>query len=293
MQTSTELMIELASKITDAGNELLRKQSTLKRRPRDRDFIVLGSGDYSWEELSVEGRRLQSRLREEYDRFFAILSCLLRKQNSDVQDTLQQTYTTISELIEQQRGTYTSSLDEVFNEYQAAIEKQINILDALFDPAEGTHVYVPDTNALIYNPALEDWAFDDSPTFTLLVLPTVLSELDQLKVIGRDSVRDKANRLVRQFMEYRRRGSLKDGVILRKDRHSLRTVALEPDFNNTLPWLERENNDDRILAGVIEAMRLHPRCPVLLVTRDINLTNKSDYAQIPCVEPPEPIPQTQ
>jgi predicted ribonuclease YlaK len=48
------------------------------------------------------------------------------------------------------------------------------------------------------------------------------------------------------------------------------------------------NNDDRLLAGLIEVMRLHPRCPVLLVTRDINLQNKAEYAGFRFVEPPEP-----
>lgn len=292
MQTSTKLLIGLATKITEAGHELLINHSRLTPMPRLREIVVIGFGDYSWEPLLVEGRRLQSKLRDDYERYFAILNCLLRKQNSDVQDSLQQNHSTITDAIEQQNGTFKSSLEEVFEEFQNSIKNQIELLDALFDPTEGSHVYVPDTNAFLYNPALEDWAFDESPQFTLLVLPTVLSELDQLKVVGKDTVRERANRLVRQFMEYRRRGVLNEGVILRKDRHSLRTVALEPDFSDTLPWLDRNNNDDRILAGVVETMRLHPRCPVILVTRDINLTNKADYAQIPCVEPPEPITLT-
>ena len=46
--------------------------------------------------------------------------------------------------------------------------------------------------------------------------------------------------------------------------------------------------DDRLLATVVEVMRLHPHSPVTLVTRDINLQNKAEFACIPFVEPPEP-----
>jgi predicted ribonuclease YlaK len=149
--------------------------------------------------------------------------------------------------------------------------------------------YIPDTNALIYNPKLEGWSFEGSPQFVLLLMPTVLSELDQMKLAGRNKLlRGKADRLVRQIMEYRRRGNLLEGVPLRKGSHRLRTLAIEPDFKNSLPWLDPGNNDDRILAGFVEVMRQHPRCPVVLVTRDINLTNKADYAKVPCVLPPEP-----
>jgi hypothetical protein len=40
---------------------------------------------------------------------------------------------------------------------------------------------------------------------------------------------------------------------------------------------------------VIEVMRMKPRSAVLLVTRDINLQNKAEFANIPFVEPPAPI----
>ena len=59
-------------------------------------------------------------------------------------------------------------------------------------------------------------------------------------------------------------------------------------MDETLPWLKADNNDDRILAGFIEIMREHPRCQVILVTRDMNLQNKAEYAGLPFIEPPEP-----
>ena len=35
-------------------------------------------------------------------------------------------------------------------------------------------------------------------------------------------------------------------------------------------------------------MRQRPHSPVVLVTRDINLTNKADFARVPVIDPPDP-----
>jgi predicted ribonuclease YlaK len=119
--------------------------------------------------------------------------------------------------------------------------------------------------------------------------PTVLSELDQLKINHRNpDVRDKAERLIRQVKEYRRRGRLADGVPIVAGVSTLQTIATEPKLEDSLPWLDPANNDDRFIAAVLEVMRLRPRAPVVLISRDINLQNKAEFAGLPFVEPPEP-----
>jgi predicted ribonuclease YlaK len=57
----------------------------------------------------------------------------------------------------------------------------------------------------------------------------------------------------------------------------------------SLPWLDAGNRDDRFIASVIEVMRAHPRSAVVIVTRDVNLQNKAEFASLPFVEPPDPI----
>jgi hypothetical protein len=287
VKTVTESLTAMGAEIKAAARELLLRHSSLPLDPPPSGFI--GFGDHLWQPLSVEGARIQSKLRDDYSRFHALVGCLLRTQGSATERDLKQSDRTTTEIINQRGRTYIASVEDARRRFEEAIDKQVGLLAALYDGAEGEHVYVPDTNALLYNPQLEDWTFDGSPQFVLLLMPTVLSELDQLKVTGRvESVRDKAQRLVRQMMEYRRRGNLNDGVVLRKGSHRLRTLAVEPDFEKTLPWLDPANNDDRILAGFMEVMRQHPRCPVVVVTGDINLTNKAEYARVPCVPPPEP-----
>ncbi len=87
---------------------------------------------------------------------------------------------------------------------------------------------------------------------------------------------------------FRSRGRLTDGVPLVEGISEIVAGAVEPDFENTLPWLNIENNNDRILASFIEIIRLHPHSPIILVTRDINLQNKAEFARLQFEEPPAP-----
>lgn len=148
---------------------------------------------------------------------------------------------------------------------------------------------VPDTNALLFNPSIENWTFPDLTRFVLVLTPAVLSELDEQKVNHRNpEVREKAERLIRQLKEYRRRGRLTDGVKLVHDAIHLVAVALEPDVSRSLPWLDPTNHDDRLIASTLDVMRRYSRSPVAIVTRDINLQNKAEVARIPTLEPPDP-----
>jgi hypothetical protein len=85
-----------------------------------------------------------------------------------------------------------------------------------------------------------------------------------------------------------RRGDIRTGVTLRRDRSVVRLTAPEPDFERTLSWLDPTSKDDRLLASVLEVLREHPHSPVILVTRDVNMQNKASHAGIPFIEPPDP-----
>ena len=142
---------------------------------------------------------------------------------------------------------------------------------------------VPDTNALLYNTDIDKWNFAEASKFRIMLTPTVLSELDQLKVAGRtDEVRKKSEKLIRQIKEYRRRGPLANGVSVKKDAVELASIAIEPDTEAMLPWLSKENNDDRILASVISIMRSNPSAPVAIVTRDIRRKIHCGWCGRPC-----------
>jgi predicted ribonuclease YlaK len=155
----------------------------------------------------------------------------------------------------------------------------------------GLDTYLPDTNALLYHVDLDRWSFADSATFELVLAPSVLVELDELKVNHRNpDLREKAEGPIRRIKGYRDRGAgrLSDGVTLRATVSTIRTLAAEPRMEATLRWLDPANRDDRFIASAIGLMRTRPRSVVRIVTRDTNLQNKAEFALMPFCEPPEP-----
>ncbi len=251
--------------------------------------VVWIGPENSWDDLDEKGRKIQSKSLNEYRRFYDILFVLLKNQPDDTLSDLEDLNKEALDPIQQDGLTWHKSVSEPFSLAIEAIKKQIALLKSLHDVSEGNVTIVPDTNALLYNSALDNWRFDSFGQFTILLTPTVLSELDHLKINHRnENVRQKAERLIRQIKEYRRRGRLIEGITLVSGVSEIMAVATEPKMADSLPWFDEKNEDDRLLAGIIEAMRLRSSSIVLLVTRDINLQNKAEFADIPLIEPPEP-----
>lgn len=94
----------------------------------------------------------------------------------------------------------------------------------------------------VRNPDLDSWRFGDARRFTLVLTATVLSELDRLKVEHRNpDFRAKVEGLINRLKSYRSRGQLSRGVVLRRDVSTIKTIALEPKVEETLPWLDADN----------------------------------------------------
>jgi hypothetical protein len=290
MKTVAESLKEFSGKIKDLLTDLIQNHSEIYRwnTPSYDDSAVFVVGDYAWRDLKPEGKQIQSKLLNEYRHFYAILKTLLQGQPEDQLSELDEHHKTLLEIIEQNGLFLDIDKNKELNDATSALDSLLSLLDNVYDSGGSIFILVADTNALIYNPALESWAFDEIPAFTLALTPIALSELDSLKTNHRNKdVCNKATRLIRQIKEYRRRGRLSDGVPLRKGISTLKTFAREPNMANSLPWLQESNNDDRLLAYFIEIMRHHVRSKVLLVTGDINLQNKAEFARLPFLEPPD------
>lgn len=290
MKTVYENMREWSERIAGLLVELNQHSSIHRWNDNTGGIIWVGS-DYSWTTLGEEARPIQSRVLEEYRRFFALIDVLFKGQPKDTLESLKESDDKILEVIQQEGITWSQRADAAFSEAIEALGSIVNLLKRLYDMADGRVSFVPDTNALLHNPSLEGWRFDDVPAFTVLLLPTVLAELDALKVNHRvEEVRKKSERIIRQVKEYRRRGRLSEGVTIVRDVSELIAIATEPNMSDSLPWLDSSNNDDRLLASVVDVMRQRPHSPVILVTRDLNLQNKAEFACVPFCEPPDPAP---
>ncbi|MEL7168020.1 MAG: PIN domain-containing protein [Bacteroidota bacterium] len=247
--------------------------------------VVLVGASYAFGDLPLESQRLRSKLLVDLDHLFDVAAVLLARQAASVRKHLDQDRNDVHDIVAQTHLTWHSTTGKALESVRMALDRTISAIQQLHDPLDGGCLLVPDTNALIAVPVLTDWALSDGKQFEIVFVPTVLAELDTLKVEHRNpDVRDKAKKVINQLKELRRRGNLSNGVPLVSQRSGARTLAVEPDFTTSLPWLDPSIPDDRMLASAIEVIRHFPRSAVLLVTGDINLQNKADFARMPLLD---------
>lgn len=257
----------------------------------DHILVFSTDGSHFWTDLPVEARQLQTKIMDEYRQYRDLVRALIRGLTPDGVESFEQADDLVVQHVEQQRATWCETVSEACKRTLGAIDEIQGLLDRLYS-SERDALVIPDTNALILGAPLERWSFDWCGPFTVVFTPTVLGELDKLKIAHRNSdVRSKAERLTRQIKEYGRRGDLRAGVPIVSGRIAARSIAVEPKMDESLPWLDATNNDDRILASMIEIIRRNVRSIVVLVTADTNLWNKAQHARLPVCEPPEDAPE--
>lgn len=249
------------------------------------NVTIISGTPYAWPPLPVDGERLQSQLVQEYRDFNDLLRVLLAGQSEAALKAFEKDAAALHRLIERKQHPYATAT-RALERGDAALTRHVDILAGIHSEADARTLIVPDTNALYWNPALETWTVPYANSFTIILTPTVVSELDAHKVDERSSVRRaKAERLVNQIREYRRRGRLVDGVPLVKGVSTIKAIAAEPKMAESLTWLDPSNADDRFLASALEVMRAHTRCRVVVATRDTNLQNKLELARLPFFDP--------
>jgi hypothetical protein len=252
----------------------------------DRSGVVFMTGTpFHWPELPLELHPQQSHALEEYRRFADTLRVLLREQPDARLETFRDDGATVLGFLNRDPSAHATA-SAALRYAITALRRQVGLIESLYGTSTGT-LLVPDTNALYWNPALEEWHVPwTTASFTLILTPTVLKEVDLHKMDERTSGRRaKAERIARQVGEYRRRGSLLTGVPLVNGTSTVRVIAVEPRMAESLSWLDPTNADDRLLASIIEVMRLNPRAAVIVITRDVNFQNKLEFARVPFVSP--------
>ncbi len=247
--------------------------------------VFITGTPFHWSELPLHLHPQQSRILEEYRRFAETLRVLLREQPQARLETFRDDGATVLDFVNRDPSSH-STARAALGDAVAALRRQVALIDGLYSTSAGT-LLVPDTNALYWNPALEEWRVPwVSTSFTLILTPTVLKEVDLHKLDERSSGRRaKAERLARQVSEYRRRGSLLSGVPLVNGVSTVMAIAIEPRMAESLSWLDPTNADDRLLASIIEIMRVNSHAAVTVVTRDLNFQNKLEFARVPFVSP--------
>lgn len=177
------------------------------------------------------------------------------------------------------------SLSDNRLENERKLREDVKELERLLDILEASRaddlILIPDTNSLLVSTdPVKYSSIAGEKSFVFLLLPTILRELDELKILHRNTdVREKSKKVITRIKGWRTQGSLLSGVTVDKT-ITVQTIANEPNMESTLSWLDKDNLDDRIVASVLEIQANYPAARVIIVTGDINLQNKVEAAMI-------------
>lgn len=281
MSTAARLR-ESFSTITDKVAELI-KQVPVKWLNRRGHGIVIVAPEFYWGDKTPAQKYTQLKLKRNFDELMELLHLIFKNSPKEIERPLKQAEAAFRKWIEFGEN-WSLSQDRAANEAKLREDaSQIaEILEILASPdADVEPLVVPDTNAIINHPDPGEYAkLIGMPKFTFLILPTVLGELDKLKLHHKDPLfREKVSKVISRIKGWRKQGPLTEGITVNKT-ITVRTVAKEPDMTSTLSWLDRDVLDDRIIANVLEVYADQPEAKVVLVTGDINLQNKAEAAKV-------------
>ncbi|SRR6266487_416697 len=262
--------------------------STIEKRPHD-PFRIAISNDYYWGKTDEKQQSVQLKLLRAYLSWYEQFRMLFYNSPEMLQGELIIAHSETLALIEKKNGSYVpSTIDQAKKTFQEHMQTYHRLLGLFTSSDNPIIILVPDTNALIKAPELSSYAaVVERAEYTVVILPTVLSELDKLKITHRsEEFRGKVESVIRRLKGLRQQGNMQEGVTVNRT-VTVKMIAKEPDFKRTLSWLDPENNDDRIIAATLEVQRDEPSNIVILVSADINHQNKAEMANIPFIEPPD------
>jgi hypothetical protein len=162
-----ENLEKMKTELQQLLEELVVNHSSIYRWNNPSSGFLNVSGDSKWKELEPTGRQIQSKLLEQYRRFNSILRALFREQPENTLKTFAETERTILATIEQNKYTWATTTEKPLREAKEALAIQYELVSRLYDSSTGQTCYVPDTNALLYNPNLETWRFKDILSFSI------------------------------------------------------------------------------------------------------------------------------
>jgi len=244
--------------------------------------IVFIAPNFYWQERTAEQTSIQTAIKKDYISFSETVRLIFVSSPNDVISKIDTIDKALLQWIE---FSLNWSVKDDADSNERALREQASeffkILDILDEHKEKNIILIPDTNALLISPDPVSYRkLASASSFTFLLMPTVLSEIDQLKISHRnEDVRNKARKIIAMIKGWRKQGSLPSGVTVDKS-IKIRALSIEPNMTKTLSWLDKENPDDRIVASVLEIQSQYPASRVVLVTDDINLQNKAETAMI-------------
>lgn len=278
---------KLRTRLVEVAERLASLIGELPVRRFTSDHVVFVGPQFFFGERTRNQKARQLQLKREYDQISELLGVLVGGCPKQLVDDMQKADKDLREWIDFD-GSWSVTANTQHNAQKArvAVEPIQKILAILEEASKSEVFVIPDTNSLLFEANPTAYRELVQGQFTFALLATVLGELDKLKVEHRNpNVREKARKVVSRIKGWRNQGSLAMGVTVDKT-ITVKAFAKEPQFQNTLSWLDPANDDDRIIASVLALQAEFPAARVVLVSGDINLLNKADVALIENAEPP-------
>jgi PIN domain-containing protein len=242
------------------------------------------SGYYEWRVLSAGEEPLRHRALEAFNSFQNELAGILYRRDRMRLHTLQYGAGEALELIEQRAQTKIATINVAKSLIFDSITESLDTLLGLDDPLADAVLVMPDASALIDFPNLDNYHVG-FPSVRLLISPTVLGELDDLKRHHRntrDEIRTGAQAVTRRIVMLGKQGDLRQGVGM-TDRIILMTRSYEPRADRHSSWLNLNMADDLFIAAALEVFWEHPKARVLTISGDFNVVNKAHAAGLSAV----------
>lgn len=282
---AASLLQNILDKLRDQQNNLLRFYSRREMTVYAPviEVVEVDPRRYEWVELSMGERRIMSLLQEEFH-FLEEQIALLRPHLSPNGQSL--VYDSLNELasyVDRDGSFYIPEAVQLLNNIDNCYTNIHKVLSTLVNPVDVSLVLFPDTQALLQNPALHTWTLGEIP-FQIILLPRVLADLDALTKAGahpEDTAKAKAAIYV--LKRLRRKGNLNRGIPLNQG-VLLRTLAIEPDFEQTYSWLRSDYPLDQIIIAMVDYARQYPNRQLALVSSELSLQNKAEFSQIAFLE---------
>lgn len=189
MNTVEDNLKEMATEIQLNLKDLLINHSEiyLWNKPNSSVFVVSVSGSYAFSNLKDNGMQIQAKVLDEYRKFHSLLNALLKGQPQDCTNKLAENDDTLLNLIEQ-KHTWCKDVHEAYEKATKALQEELDLLSRLPTTSSDSAIIIPDTNALLYNPDIEAWSFPEISPLLIILLPTVMAELDKLKINHRNAL---------------------------------------------------------------------------------------------------------
>ena len=295
MVTHAQLLRQGLEEVVALSNRLLEVSSInydphkVERLSRQTGVAILAIvPDSCWAPLDDEGRRRQRGALDRWSRWLESARLLFSADAGNAQQDLEKAAKKVAQWLDRSEADY--SIPKNLHEASATFQEHIRPLFGLLAPfqGDGPLVVVPDTNVLLRNQDIPSWAdIFGTGEFTVLLVPGVLTELDEHKINHRvPEVREKARGFSTRVKGWRNQGSLAIGVRV-QGKISIRVAAREPNFHQTLSWLDPTVVDDRIIASVLEWQRSNPTDAVQLLSGDSIMLAKADEAGVPTGDIPD------